>query len=320
MIIQAAGNPGTHHNGCSPAASAPGFLVAVIALFFSGKLMSAEPMTLHDYMALNGPSPTAHIAYGSAPSQYVELFRPRGGGPFPVIVLVHGGCWIKEYGGIVQMHNVAGALAAEGIAVWNVEYRRVDEAGGGYPGTFQDMIAAVDLLMATAAEYHLDTARVAALGHSAGGHLVQWLAGRARLPASSPLYRPEPYPLREVIALGSIGDLRNRVDKRGQVCGIDVVQLTGPPSAERPGIFSDTSPAELLPNGSHTVLINGALDSVSPPETAIAYAARARAAGDEVETLILPRASHYDEVSADSPSFALILPVIRKSLGITNHK
>jgi acetyl esterase/lipase len=237
-----------------------------------------------------------------------------------MIILVHGGCWIKEYAGIVQMHNVAGALAARGIAVWNVEYRRVDEAGGGYPGTFLDMIAAVDLLMATAAEYHLDTARVVAMGHSAGGHLVQWLAGRARLPAASPLYRPEPYAPREVIALGSIGDLRNRIDNRGQVCGIDVVQLTGPPSAERPDIFSDTSPAELVPNGSHTVLINGALDFVSPPETAIGYAARAKAAGDAVETLILPRASHYDEVSADSPSFALILPVIRKSLGISKDK
>lgn len=297
-----------------------GISAAAIALIFSGKLMSAEPMTLHDYMALSGPSPSAHISYGSAPSQYVELFKPRGDGPFPVLILVHGGCWIKEYAGIVQMRNVAGALAAEGIAVWNVEYRRVDEAGGGYPGTFQDMIAAVELLTATASEYHLDTARVAAMGHSAGGHLVQWLAGRARIPVSSPLHRATPYPLREVIALGSIGDLRNRVDKRGQVCGIDVVQLTGPPSAARPEIFSDTSPAELLPNGSHTVLINGALDSISPPETALAYASRAKAAGDEVETLILPGASHYDEVSADSPSFALILPVIRKALGITNQR
>jgi acetyl esterase/lipase len=291
-------------------------LLIIIALVFSGKSMSAEPMTLHDYMALSGPQPSEHIAYGTEPSQYVELFKPQGSGPFPVVFLVHGGCWSKEYGGIVQVRNVAGALAAEGIAVWNVEYRRVDESGGGYPGTFQDLIAAVDLLTANAAQHHLDTNRVVAMGHSAGGHLVQWLAGRARLPASSPLYRPDPYPLREVIALGSIGDLRNRVDKRGQVCGIDVTQLTGKPSAARPDIYSDTSPAELLPNGSHTVLINGALDTVSPPDTAFAYAARAQGAKDRVETLILPNASHFDEVSAASPAFAQILPVIRKSLGI----
>ena len=291
-------------------------LLIIIALVFSGKSMSAEPMTLHDYMALSGPQPSEHIAYGTAPSQYVELFKPQGSGPFPVVFLVHGGCWSKEYGGIVQVRNVAGALAAEGIAVWNVEYRRVDESGGGYPGTFQDLIAAVDSLTANAAQHHLDTNRVVAMGHSAGGHLVQWLAGRARLPASSPLYRPDPYPLRKVIALGSIGDLRNRVDKRGQVCGIDVTQLTGKPSAARPDIYSDTSPAELMPNGSHTVLINGALDTVSPPDTAFAYAARAQGAKDRVETLILPNASHFDEVSADSPAFAQILPVIRKSLGI----
>ena len=278
--------------------------------------MSTEPMTLHDYMALSGPQPSEHIAYGKEPSQYVELFEPHGSGPFPVVFLVHGGCWIKEYGGIVQVRNVAGALAAEGIAVWNVEYRRVDESGGGYPGTFQDLIAAVDLLTASAAAHHLDTQRVVAMGHSAGGHLVQWLAGRARIPASSPLYRPDPFTLREVIALGSIGDLRNRVDERGQVCGIDVTQLTGKPSAPRPDIYSDTSPAELMPNGSHTVLVNGALDTVSPPETAFAYAARAQAAKDSIETLILPNASHYDEMSADSPAFAQILPVIRKSLGI----
>lgn len=294
-------------------------VVIILALAFSGKLMAAQPMTLHDYMTLSGQPPSQHIAYGAAPSQYVELFEPPGDGPFPVVFLVHGGCWIKQYGGIVQMRNVAGALAAEGIAVWNVEYRRVDETGGGYPGTFQDMIAAVDLLVASAAQYHLDSKRVVAMGHSAGGHLVQWLAGRSRLPASSPLYRANPYPIREVIALGSIGDLRNRVDKRGQVCGIDVTQLTGAPSAAREDIYSDTSPAELLPNGGHTTLINGALDTVSPPETAFAYAERAKASKDSIDTIILPNASHYDEVSADSPAFALILPVIRKSLSIEHH-
>jgi acetyl esterase/lipase len=286
------------------------------ALLFSGNLMAAEPMTLRDYMALSGPPPSEHIAYGTAPSQYVELFKPRGNGPFPVVLLVHGGCWVKQYGGVVQMRNVAGALAADGIAVWNIEYRRVDEPGGGYPGTFQDLIAAMDLLVARSAVHQLDAKRIVAMGHSAGGHLVQWLAGRSRLSAASPLYRPDPFPMREVIALGSIGDLRNRVDQHGQVCGIDVTRLTGSPSVARPDIYSDTSPAELLPNGSHTTLINGALDTVSPPETAYAYAERARAKKESIETIILPNASHYDEVSAGSPAFALILPVIRKSLGL----
>ena len=289
-------------------------LAVTLTLFFTMNAMAAQPMTLNDYMSLSGPEPSAHLAYGSAPSQYAELFVPPGEGPFPIVMLIHGGCWVKEFQGIVQMRNLAGALLAHGIAVWNVEYRRIDEAGGGYPGTYQDAAAALDLLVANAAAHRLDTQRLVAMGHSAGGHLVQWLAGRGKLPPSSPLYVAHPFEVRQIIALGSIGDLRNRAANLKQVCGVDVEQLTGRPTAARPDAYADTSPAELVPNGSRTVLINGALDSVSPPQTAVDYAARVRKAGDKVETLVLPNASHFDEVSASSPAWALILPVIQKAL------
>jgi acetyl esterase/lipase len=278
--------------------------------------MAAKPMTLQEYMSLSGPEPNVHLAYGSAPSQYVELFLPHGEGPFPVVVLIHGGCWLKEFQGIVQMRNLAAALTAQGIAVWNVEYRRIDEDGGGYPGTYQDAAAALDLLIAQADAHHLDTNRLAFMGHSAGGHLVQWLAGRSQLPTTSPLYKEKPFAVRQVIALGSIGDLRRRAQGLKETCGIDIAQLTGRPSATRQDVYADTSPAELMPNGSHTALINGALDHVSPPQTATDYAARAREAGDQADTLVLPRASHFDEVSASSPAWALILPAIHRALGI----
>jgi acetyl esterase/lipase len=274
----------------------------------------AAPMTLADYLALSGPAPTARIAYGSAPSQFAELFRPTGDGPFPVVVLVHGGCWTIEFGGITQMRNVAGALAAQGIAVWNVEYRRHDEAGGGYPGTYQDMNAALDKLGAEASAYQLDTSRIVAVGHSAGGQLVQWIAGRARIAASSPLFHPHPLPVPEIISLGGLADLRNEKDLIKSSCGRDIAQLAGMPSAQRPDIYSDTNAAELTPNGSRTLLITGERDTISPPRAAHDYAARARAAGDAAEVLILPGASHYDEVAASSPSWALVLPAIRAAL------
>jgi len=273
-------------------------------------------MTLEDYIALDGPAPNAHLAYGSAPSQYVELFLPPGRGPFPVVLLVHGGCWLQEFQGITQMRNLAGALMAHGIATWNVEYRRVDEQGGGYPGTYHDAAAALDLLIAEAAAHDLDTQRLVAMGHSAGGHLAQWLAGRRVLPKSSPLYRAHAFAVKQVIALGSFGDLRNRASSLKSTCGVDAAQLTGLPSAARPDVYSDTSPAELMPNGSTTVLINGALDTISPPHTAADYAARALQAGDTVSTLVLPQASHYDEVAASSAAWTLILPVIRQALGV----
>lgn len=276
----------------------------------------AAPMTLADYLALRGPAPSAHLAYGSAASQYAELFRPAGSGPFPVVFLVHGGCWTAKYGGIEQMRNVAGALVAQGIAVWNVEYRRIDEDGGGYPGMYLDINAAVDKLQAVAPSYQLDTSRVVAVGHSAGGQLVQWIAGRGRLPASSPLYRDHFLPISQIISLGGLADLDNR-ELIQQSCDRDVADLTGAPSAQRPDVMADTNAARLMPNGSHTVLINGALDTIAPPATASAYAALAAQAGDRVRTLVLPNASHYDEVAASSPSWGLILPVIRQALGLT---
>jgi acetyl esterase/lipase len=291
-------------------------LFSALSVSLSAAAAPATPMTLQDYLALSGPAPTATIAYGSAPSQFAELFRPEGQGPFPVVVLVHGGCWTIEYGGIRQMHNVAGALAARGIAVWNVEYRRVDEEGGGYPGTYLDMNAALDKLALEAPRYQLDTRRLLAMGHSAGGQLVQWIAGRPKIAASSPLFQANPLPVRTVISLGGLADLRNEQALIKTSCERDIVQLTGTPSAARPDVFSDTNAAALMPNGSHTLLITGALDTISPPRAAYAYAARAQAAGDQADVFILPNASHYDEIAASSPAWKLILPVIERALGL----
>ncbi|PWF49386.1 alpha/beta hydrolase [Massilia glaciei] len=279
-----------------------------------GAAAAPAPMTLDDYLKLSGPGPTATLAYGAAPSQYAELFRPAGAGPFPVVVLIHGGCWTVQYGGIAQMRNVAGALAAQGIAVWNVEYRRVDEEGGGYPGTYLDINAALDKLGSEAANYQLDTDRVLAMGHSAGGQLAQWLVGRARIPATSPLFQSAPFTVREVISLGGLADLRHEQALINKSCGRELAQLAGEPSAARPDVFADTNAAELVPNGSRTVLITGALDTISPPRAAYAYAARAQAAGDQARVVILPDASHYDEIAASSPAWKLILPEIRKAL------
>lgn len=282
----------------------------------AGGAAAAAPMTLQDYLALSGPKPDLHIAYGSAPSQFVELFKPAGPGPFPVVILIHGGCWTVHFGGITQMHNMAGDLIRNGIAVWNVEYRRVDEEGGGYPGMYQDVATAVDRLRQEAAEHRLDLTRVVAMGHSAGGHLAQWAASRHKLPVGSPAYRAAPLAIPQVISLGGLADLRNEESLIKTSCERDMVQLTGLPSAARPDVFSDTSPAELLPAGVRTVLVTGALDTVSPVRAAQDYARRAKAAGDAAEVVVLPNASHYDEVAATSPAWKLVYAEIRKALAL----
>jgi acetyl esterase/lipase len=290
----------------------PALLLALACI--GAPAVHAAPMTLSDYLALSGPAPSATFRYGAAPSQYAELFLPAGAGPFPVAVLVHGGCWTKEFGGIVQFRNMAGALAARGIAAWNVEYRRVDEDGGGYPGMYLDMNAALDALRQAARAHPLDLARVAAVGHSAGGQLVQWIGARPRIPASSPLYRADALPVRAIVSLGGLADLRREAALIKTSCERDTAQLAGAPSASRPDVFSDTNAADLVPNGSRTILVTGELDTISPPRVAHDFAARARAAGDRADVVILPGASHYDEVAAGSPSWPLVLGAIEAAL------
>ena len=293
----------------------------LLALALGGAATAhAAPMKLADYLALRGPAPTAKLAYGPAPSQFAELFVPSGAGPFPVAVLVHGGCWNSKFGGIVQFRNMAGALAARGIAVWNVEYRRIDEPGGGYPGMYLDMHAALDLLKAQAPAHKLDLSRIAAVGHSAGGQLVQWIAGRTRIPAGSPLHQANPLRLDRIVSLGGLADLRHEAALIKSSCDRDITQLAGMPSAARPDVLVDTNAADLMPNGSRTWLVTGALDTISPPRVAHDYAARANAAGDKAEVVILPEASHYDEVATTSPAWPQVLGVIEQALGLGPDK
>lgn len=276
----------------------------------------APPLSLDAYLALDGPPPAGRFAYGAAPSQYTELFLPDAtAGALPVVVLVHGGCWTAQYGGMAQMRDIAGALCAQGIAVWNVEYRRVDEAGGGYPGMYLDIIAALDMLVATAPRYDIDLRRVAAVGHSAGGQLVQWLAGRARIAPSSPLYREAGsyLAIRRIVSLGGLADLRD-TELLKCSCGREAAELTGYPSATRPDAMSDTNPAQLIPNGSATVLITGEHDEISPPAASHAYAHLAAACGDQARVIVLPGAGHYDEVASGTPSWEIILGVLQQAL------
>ena len=201
---------------------------------------AAEPMTLMDYMALGGPAPTARLAYGPAPHQYVELFEPAGRGPFPVAVLIHGGCFYNSFEGMKQLRGMAAALAAHGVAAWSIDYRGLDTPGSGYPGTFEDVNAAMDLLAAQAPGRRLNIHRLVAVGHSAGAYLALWLAGRRRLPPLSPLYEAHPLDVREVVALGGTGDLRPDVASFRASCGLDLAKIS-PSSRASPPPIAPTS-------------------------------------------------------------------------------
>src|SRR6185369_3320792 len=188
-------------------------------------------------------TPDATISYGAMPVQAIDLYLPKTAGPHPVAILIHGGCWTKGTAGRGQLRGPGAELANRGIAVWNIGYRRVDEDGGAYPGIFQDVAKAIDLLPASAEKYGLDSSRVVVVGHSAGAHLALWAANRNRVPRTSPAYVPTPFAVRTVIGLGGVGDMKRSAGIRG-VCGSPIITaLIGEPSNTRPDVYSDTSPS-----------------------------------------------------------------------------
>ena len=153
-------------------------------------------MTPQDLQALPSQASDQRAAYGADSSQYGELRVPSGVGPHPVAVLVHGGCFKAAYATARDLAPMGDALKADGIATWNIEYRRLGQPGGGWPGTYLDVGRAVDHLRAIGGKHNLDLGRVVLVGHSAGGHLAMWAAGRARVPATSSVYMRDPLPVR----------------------------------------------------------------------------------------------------------------------------
>lgn len=254
-----------------------------------------EVMTYTDFQQLEQPTSPRAIAYGDDLLQHVELWLPEGKGPHPVVFLVHGGCWQTRIAKADIMNRMADEFVKRGVAVWNIEYRGVDVEGGGYPGTFADVAAAADLLEQRGERFGLDTSRVVAVGHSAGGHLALWLAGRHKIEADSPLHADDPPGLKAVISIGGLPDLEEaRVEASG-ACGADTIDLLV--GTSRDDRFADTSPVELLPLGTPQVLVSGGEDVIAPPRFAQGYAAKVEASGDDVRVVTIPSQGHFELIT-----------------------
>jgi acetyl esterase/lipase len=287
-------------------------VAAMVALMSAGKGL-ADPATVQAYMSQPRQAPDAVVRYGPAEAQVAELFLPKGKGPHPVIVLLHGGCFLKQFEGLTQMSGVARDLANRGYAVWNLDYRKLGEAGAGYPGTFQDVATGIDRLKAEAPKHGLDLTRVIAVGHSAGGHLALWAASRARLPPQSPLWVQQPLPLKAAISLAGIGDLKGQGRVFGIPCGADTLDLLID-SEHRPAPYADTSPAEMLPIAPRVVMVHGVYDSVMPPYTGLDFATAVRAKGGTAEVATIPEAGHFDVVIPTTAAWKAVAGIIEQEI------
>lgn len=256
--------------------------------------MSADPRAV-----LTRPAPAADttIRYGPETDQVIDFRLPSGppGPPRPLVVVIHGGFWRADYD---RTHTgpLAAALAAEGYPVAQIEYRRTGQPGGGWPGTLDDVAAAVVAAPGLAAEVMSPGRRAPGapvlLGHSAGGQLALWYAATA------------PDRVAGVLALAPVADLAEayRLDlDRGAVAAL----LGGGP-AEVPERYAAADPGRLPPPAVPVVVVHGALDRQVPPELSRGYVARARAAAVEIRLVELPDCEHFGLIDPQSSAWLAV--------------
>jgi acetyl esterase/lipase len=232
-----------------------------------------------------------------------------------VIVLLHGGFWKAMYTKGL-MTQLAADVMDRGWAAWNLEYRRLGGVpGGGWPATFADVSAGIDHLATVAGRYGLDLTRVAAVGHSAGGHLALWAAGRGKLPPGAPGAAGPTSAVRlcGVVGLAPVSDLVEAA--RMGLGGGAVLRLMGGPPERHPERYAVADPAQLLPMGVAQVLVHGERDGAVPIALSRRYHEQAVAAGDHATLVELPDIGHMELIDPASAAWAATVVHLRRLLG-----
>ena len=225
------------------------------------------------------PDADARFEYGAGPLHFGDLRLPSGEGPHPLVIVVHGGYWQAIYN-LIHSGHLCVDLADHGIATWNIEYRRIGDPGGGYPGTIDDVMAAFAFVGELGRRYPLDLDRVASFGHSAGGHLALLAGERSDLR------------LRGVVSAAGVVDL-HETHRRGDDKGL-IVRLLGGGPDERPDRWLEASPRQRLQLGLRQILAVGTEDVHLEPNES--YAAAGREAGDDIELVTFDGAGHFELV------------------------
>lgn len=275
----------------------------------------AAVMSLAEFQALTSQPADFRIAYGDDPNQYAELKKPTSAGPHPVVILIHGGCWKADYATLRDLAPMADALKSDGIATWNIEYRRLSQPGSGWPGTYLDVGRAVDHLRSIASEHKLDLRHVVALGHSAGGHLALWAAARSRLPKDSPLFVANPLPLGGVINLAGYGDMAAFIRAEAAACNDSVVEaMLGGKPTDFPERYAQTSAIKMLPLGAPQISIWGRRDNIAPIGLGESYTKAALKSGDTARLEVLPDLGHFEIASPQPSAWPTVRDAIRSLL------
>jgi acetyl esterase/lipase len=239
-----------------------------------------------DILTLPPPPADAKLAYGADPNQFGELRLPKGAGPFPIAMNIHGGYWRAKYN-LAHAGHLCAALTGKNLATWNVEYRRVGNSGGGWPGTFQDVASAFRFLPQIAKRYNLNTAKTLLIGHSAGGQLGLCLA--AHEPA-----------VKQVVSLAGVVDLQQAFELH--LSDDAVVEFLGGTPKSISEHYHEADPMQLKVAATQW-LIHGATDTVVPSPLSRNYAQQKKERGEDVHYLEISTAGHFDLIDPRSSAW-----------------
>ena len=241
----------------------PALALAAVVLRAAAEV--AMPVTFAEVAGLPVSGTPERYRYGAEDSQFGELWLPEDyDSPAPLVILIYGGCWLSDYD-LTYVRPLANALRDRGYAIWVPEYRRVGEPGGGWPGTLEDIAAAVDHVRELP-QANIDLERIVLAGHSAGGHLALWASARPGFAESSPFHDTAALRVTGVIGLAAITDLAAYAAGDNSCQQVTPRFMGGMPQ-ERPQRYGATSPA-LLPVPQESVLLYGFADTIVPLEQA----------------------------------------------------
>ena len=283
------------------------FRAQTLAVILFATIMSSVPgckpqrVSVSDVDNLPSSPPALSVSYGPDPIQTGDLRLPPGKGPFPVVVVIHGGCWTKGFATRRNTAALASFLTEHGYATWNIEYRQLGEPGAGWPGTFLDWANATDYLRVLAKTQPLRLDNVSTIGHSAGAYAALWLASRARLAPSSEIRGGDPLPVASAIALDGPANLTESRLKDDSYCGVEAVAplMGGTPEAV-PQRYAQADIDTRLPLRARQTMFAAVFTT---PAEAEPYVKKALAAGDDITLVPVHDSGHFEVIAPTSKVF-----------------
>jgi len=284
--------PGSNHNRL--------YLVILSVLFIlTLPVQGAGQVSFSEIQALEYSAPNEVVPYGAGEYQFAEYWHPGTSEP-ALVILIHGGCWSNEYG-LDHIRALASKLKGSGYAVWSTEYRRVGDAGGGWPGTFEDI---ADSLNYTDKLSNINQHAKFVMGHSAGGHLALWVAAAGHLPLESPLGKRMKTQIQGAIGLAPIADLA-AYSLGDNSCEVVTEKLMGGSAIDLAERYALGSPSALLPS-IDSILIHGEGDTI----VNISQSQRYAASSSRASIIPLKGLGHFDMINPEGPVFDRIIEAL----------